>query len=1158
MGSMGGLRIHVAFGVGLLLSVPVGTLRAQAPRATVAGTATDESGAVVPGVKITVVNSSTGIESRTATNEAGAYYIPFLPPGQYRIVAEQKGFERVEVPNAELVVNETTTVNLVMKLGRMEQKVMVRAEAPILQTDRATLGHLIDHQRVENLPLLGRNPYSLVALIPGARPSAGLNQLPVDQITTANASINGSRGNQNEYLLDGAPNSAPAQNQPVVYPSADAVEEFKVDTNNYSAEFGRAAGGVFNVVTKSGGSQLHGNFYDFLRNDKFDATNFFVNRANTKKPSFRWNQFGATVGGPLVIPKLYDGRKRTFFFADYEGARVRQGITYVGTVPTALQRQGDFSQTFNSQGQQIRIFDPVTTLTTRSPFSGNKIQPDRIDPVARNMLQLVPAPNTPGDPVTGVNNYISTASQRINKDTFSGRVDQNFSERQRLFGRFTFDSTPIERPDVYGNVASPSFGPQTFNRRNLVLDDVLTLNPTLIANGRYSISRLSNFRTPRSFGFDITQLGFPQGLGAQIGLPSLFGIMVNGMAGSFSDSNQGTASLLGGNDFIRFGMDSHAWQGSLTKVLTRHTLKIGGEFRLIRFNTIQHGDNANVFNFGAAFTQGPDPNRSSNTAGFGFASFLLGTGSGTVQIVPALALQQTYTGLFFQDDFRVTPKLTLNLGVRYDYEAPRTDRFNQLTNFDFSATPPLQAPGLNLRGGLTFVGVGGHSRQQWEPQRKNFAPRLGFAYQFAARTVLRGGFGIFFAPTTGVGGDPGAFGTTGFLADTTFIGSLNGVTPFHFLKDPYPEGINQPTGSSLGLATQLGQTVQFVDRNVVTPYAEQWNLDLQRELPGGIQFEVGYAGSRGLKLQAGRVLNQLPDSVLALGTALQQLDPNPFFGQIQTGALSANMVSHAQLLRPYPQFTGVTAVNSTWGASTYHALLAKLDKRFAHGVNFIASYSFSKLIDNVPAGLNGESLSNPGIQDNNNLRAERAVSTLDIPQRLVLSYIWQLPFGPGRRFLANSRSGKLVGGWQIGGISTFQSGVPLGVVCGTNVMFPGVGGCRPNMLRNPRIPGFQRSVDRWIDTTAFAAPAAFTFGNAPRTIPGLRGDQTKNLDFSVSKRTPLTERFTLEFRAEFFNLLNRPQFAPPNLSQGNATSFGTINSQANTPRLVQFALKLSY
>ena len=1158
MGSMGGLRIRVGFGVGLLLSVSVGALRAQAPRATVAGTATDESGAVVPGVKITVVNSSTGIESRTETNEAGAYYVPYLPPGQYRIVAEQKGFERVEVPNAELVVNETTTVNLAMKLGRMEQKVMVRAEAPILQTDRATLGHLIDHQRVENLPLLGRNPYSLVALVPGARPSAGLNQLPVDQITTANASINGSRGNQNEYLLDGAPNSAPAQNQPVVYPSADAVEEFKVETNNYSAEFGRAAGGVFNVVTKSGGSQLHGNFYDFLRNDKFDAANFFVNRANAKKPSFRWNQFGVTIGGPLVLPKLYDGRKRTFFFADYEGARVRQGITYVGTVPTALQRQGDFSQTFNSQGQQIRIFDPVTTLPTRSPFSGNIIQPDRIDSVARNMLQLVPPPNTPGDPITGVNNYISTASQRINKDTFSGRMDQSFSERQRLFGRFSLDNTPIERPDVYGNVASPSFGPQTFNRRNFVLDDVLTLNPTLIANGRYSLSRLSNFRTPRSFGFDITQLGFPQGLGAQIGLPSLFGIMVNGMGGSFSDSNQGTASLLGGNDFIRFGMDSHAWQGSLTKVLTRHTLKIGGEFRLIRFNTIQHGDNGNVFNFGPAFTQGPDPNRSSNTAGFGFASFLLGTGSGTVQIVPALALQQTYTGLFIQDDFRVTPKLTLNLGVRYDYEAPRTDRFNQLTNFDFSATPPLQAPGLNLRGGLTFVGVGGHSREQWEPQRKNFAPRLGFAYQFAARTVLRGGVGIFFAPTTGVGGDPGAFGTTGFLADTTFIGSLNGVAPFHFLNDPYPEGINHPTGSSLGLATQLGQTVQFVDRKVVTPYAEQWNLDLQRELPSGIQFEVGYAGSRGLKLQAGRVLNQLPDSALALGTALQQLGQNPFFGQIQTGALSANMVSGAQLLRPFPQFTGVTAVNSTWGASTYHALVMKLDKRFAHGVNFIASYSFSKLIDNVPAGLNGESLSNPGIQDNNNLRAERAVSTLDIPQRLVLSYIWQLPFGPGRRFLANSRSGKFVGGWQIGGISTFQSGVPLGVVCGTNNTFSQGGGCRPNMLRNPRIPGFQRTVDRWFDTTAFTAPAAFTFGNAPRTIPGLRGDQTKNLDFSVSKRTPLTERFTLEFRAEFFNLLNRPQFAPPNLSQGNATNFGTINSQANTPRLVQFALKLSY
>ena len=1148
----------------------VAAVNAQAPRATIEGDVTDQSGAALPDVTITILNTSTGVVTTTKTDSAGHFYVPYLNPGViYRVSGEKQGFQRVVAENVQTVVNEVTRVRLALRVGSLTQEVTVSAVTPVLTTANATLGGVVDNQKLRELPLKGRNPYSLVALVPGVRPSAGLNDLPVDQISTAYASINGARANQNEYLLDGAPNSAPAQNQPVVFPSADVVEEFKVDTSGYSAEFGRAGGGVFNVVTKSGGSQFRGDIYEFFRNDKLDAKNFFAGLGDLK-PKYRFNQFGASLGGPVIFPKLYDGRKRgTFFFINYEGARVVQGVTYTATVPTDRQRQGDFSQTFNNKGQLIQIFDPGSTQSDpnhpgkyiRDPFLGNIIPPDQIDTVAKQLLQFIPLPNARGDPITGVNNFVSAEAQFIQKDTGMIRIDHAISANQKIFGRLSWDDTPQIRANVFGNVGSPSFGPQVFNRRGFIFDDVLTITPTLILDWHYSFSRLTNVRTPRSFGFDIASVGFPENLAAQIGPPSLPAITVSGMGGSFSIANQGTAALLGGNDFIRFGMDTHAWQGAISKVKGRHTIKSGAEFRLMRFNTTQHGDTANNFTFGAGFTQGPDPNTASQTAGFGFASFLLGTGGGAISIVPHLALQQLYTGVFVSDNIRATRKLTLNVGLRYDYESPRTDRFDQLSNFDANAALPL--PGLSLRGGLTFVGVNGSPRGQWNPERSNVSPRVDFAYAVFPRTVVRGGFGLFYAATTGVGADAAAFGVSGFGADTTFFGSRDGgLTPFRFLRDPYPDGINQPTGSRLGAMTLLGQSIQFVDRNLHTPYAEDWNFSVQRELPGNTLVQAAYTGSRGIHLFAPMEWNQLPDEDLKLGTQLQVLVDNPFYGQIMAGPLSSAQVSRAQLLRPFPQFTGVSPVNSTRGASTYHAFEVQAEKRMGRGVSFTAAYTFSKLIDDVNSGFAGESLSGGGgVQDYNNLRAERSVSNIDQPQRFVASYLWQLPFGPGRRFAGSSGgfAGRIVGGWQIGGLLTIASGPPLGVTCATNNTHSEGGGCRPNLVGDPRLDGDQPTIGHFFNTSAFAQPDAFTFGNAGRFIPSLRGDGTKNFDFSLSKTTPLTEHTKLEFRGEFFNLFNRPQFAPPNTSFAPTNAkFGTVSSQANLPRDIQLAMKLYF
>jgi len=1154
----------------VLLACPISAL---AQTAQVTGRITDQAGAVVPGAQITLTNTATGINRETASNDEGYFTLPLLNPGEYRIAVKKDGFKPLVQPSVTLQVNQVARLDYTLETGAVTEMVNVTA-APTaaLETETSSLGKVVDQQRIQNLPLLGRNPYSLVALVPGARPSAGLNDLPVDQISQSFVSINGARGNQNEYLLDGAPNTAAAQNQPVVFANPDAVQEFKVETNNFSAQYGRAGGGIFNIVTRSGTNEFHGTVYDYLRNDALNANTFFGNRAGQKKPPFRFNQFGATIGGPIDFPEKvfgplkYAGKNRSFFFGSYEGVRFSQGGTYIGTVPTLLQRQGDFSQTRNAAGAVIPIYDPATTRANpnaagqflRDQFPGNVIPRNRWNPVFVKMLEYIPAPNAVGNANTGAGNFVTTAANRISKDTFSVRLDHQLNERQRLSGRFNFDNTPINRPDYYGNIASPTFGGQVFKRRNFGLDYTVTFSPSLVGSFLFSFTRLENNRRPFSFGFDITGLGFPAALKPQLIPESFPTITVAGMGGSFSIPNSGTANLLGGNDLISFGDNTASWVGSLTKTLARHTLKFGGETRLLRPNYWQFPDGAINFTFAQNFTQGPNPTAAAAAStGFGFATFMLGIGAGTYNRAASLASQVKYYGGYLQDDWKLTDKLTLNLGLRYEYETPRTERYNQLTNFDFNATPPLTAAGLNLKGALSFVGVNGNSREQWNPDRNNFSPRLGFAWNVAPKTVIRGGGGIFYAAMTGVGGASGAFGVSGFEASTTLVTSLNGVTPLNFLDNPYPTGINQPTGSSLGAATLLGQNVRFVDRNLRQSYSTQWNLNVQRELPGGLLAELGYAGNRGLKLQQDLELNQLPDSALALGDGLRVTAPNPFAGQITTGTLAAATVTRAQLLRPYPHFLSIVSANAAFASSSYHAAIASLQRRFSQGLTLNGSYTFSKLIDLALGQFAGETLSNAGFQNNNNLRADRSLSALDAPHRLVVNGLYALPFGEGRRFNPKGVAGAVLNGWEASAIYTYQSGGPLAFSSATNTTFAQGGGQRPNLIGDPKLADGERALTRWFNTAAFAAPPAFTFGSAPRSLGSVRSDGISGIDFSVVKNTRLYENVRLQFRSEFFNLTNTVRFAPPNTSFGSA-AFGQVTVQSNQPRVIQFALKLIY
>jgi outer membrane receptor protein involved in Fe transport len=1149
------------------------TLSATAQTAQVTGRVTDQAGAVLPDATVTLTNASTGLKREAVTNSEGYFTVPLVQPGTYQIAVQKRGFKPLVQASVILQVEQVLRLDYTLEAGALTETVNIAAATTAsLETETSALGKVIDQQRIQNLPLLGRNPYSLVALVPGARPSAGLNDLPVDQISQSFVSINGARANQNEYLLDGAPNTAAAQNQPVVFVNPDAVQEFKVETNSYSAQHGRAGGGIFNIVTRSGTNEFHGTAYDYLRNDALNANTFFGNRAGQKKPPFRFNQFGATIGGPIDFPEKvfgpmqYAGKNRSFFFVSYEAVRFSQGGTYIGTVPTLRERAGDFSQTKNAAGAVIPIYDPATTRPNpanpaqflRDQFPGNVILPNRFNPVFVKMLNFIPLPNAAGNANTAAGNYVTTAANRISKDTFSVRLDHQLNEKHRLSGRFNYDNTPISRPDFYNNIASPTFGGQVFKRRNFGLDYTATFSPTMVGNFLFSFTRLENNRRPFSSGFDITSLGFPVALKSQLIPESFPSITVAGMGGSFSIANAGTANLLGGNDLISFGDNTFSWVGSITKTLSRHTLKFGGEARLLRPNYWQFADTAINFSFAQNFTQGPNPTAAAAaTTGFSFASFMLGIGAGSYSRAASLAMQVKYYGGYLQDDWKLTDKLTLNLGVRYEYESPRTERYNQLTNFDFSAKPPLTAPGLNLQGALSFVGVNGNPREQWNPDRNNIAPRIGFAWNVAPKTVVRGGGGIFYAAMTGVGGASGAFGVSGFEASTAVVTSLNGVTPLNYLDNPYPTGINQPTGSKLGAATLLGQNIRFSDRDIHNSYSVQWNLNVQRELPGQMVLEVGYAGNRGLKLQQDLELNQLPDSALALGDGLRVQVANPFFGQITTGTLASATVTRAQLLRPYPHYLSVVSTNAPFASSNYHALMASLQRRFSKGLTVNGSYTFSKLIDLATGQFAGETLSNTPIQNWNNFKLDRSLSALDAPHRLVINGLYALPFGAGRRFHPTGVAGTILNGWEMSAIYTFQSGGPLAFSSATNTNFSQGGGQRPNLVGDPKLADGEQTLTRWFNTAAFAPPAAYAFGTAPRSIGSVRSDGISGTDFSVVKNTRLYESVALQFRAEFFNLTNTVRFAPPNTSQGS-NAFGQVTAQSNQPRVVQFALKLIY
>jgi len=1181
------MNSHSSFSL-LLLAVMllIGGQRTYGQTAEITGRVMDQNAAVVQGTEISITNVETGISRKAVTNDEGYYSVPLLQPGGYRLTAQKPGFKPVARDNVTLAVGQTARLDFMLEAGNVDEDVNVVEQTPLLSPETSSLGQVIDGKKIVNIPLNGRSPFRLVQLTPGVLSSNSANgqfgDIPVNTTFDSNFSINGGRSQSNEVTIDGVPATAGFFNQITTIPSVEAAQEFKVESNNVAAEYGRFGGGIINVSTRSGGKEVHGTLYEFLRNDAFDANDFFNNRAGRQKPPFRMNQFGGSISGPVWLPRSvfgpasYDGRSQTFFFADYQGTRWRRGDVFFTTVPTELERRGDFSQTRDAQGRLVVIYDPLTTRANpnynaaqaisatntpfiRTPFAGNIIPPDRLDPIARAIIQYYPLPNNQGQQFTNINNFASNAKRRVDGDQYSARVDHNFGERYRTFVRFSRNKSALTQPDYFNNVASPNpgaVGTTPFLQHTVANDHTVTINPTTILNFRYGYARWFQSRVTRSFGFDQTSLGFPAALVAQQQVPVFPLITAEG------NSN------LGGQSFFRNGNDTHSLLGSLTKLAGKHALKFGVDARLRRINFFDVNAAGGTYNFTRSLT-GIDSTVTVSNAGNAIASFLLGAGSGgSTPVNGAASLQNYYVAGYAQDDFKVTSKLTLNLGLRYEVESPYTERYNRLASFDPTLPSPARnAQFPNITGGLVYASDDERHVYDWD--LNNWGLRFGFAYSVTPKTVVRGGAGVFFSPLEVSNNAVGFIPNPGFSASTPWQATTGGRFVFRPLRDPYPQGLLQPVGSSLGASTFISQGLNLWDPNARTPYTMQWNLNLQRELPWALLLDVAYAGNRGVRLTRGRELNALDPQYLARGNSLTATQTNPF----PLGAAAAATVTQRQLLLPFPQFTSVNLINNTAGNSVYHAWQAKVDKPLSGGVNFLLAYTFSKLISDVNNQLApiGDLTNVTGVQNFYDLRAERAVSEMDRTHSLAFSYVVELPFGTGRRYFNHARGvrGLALEGWQINGVARYDSGVPLSFAAAITG-----GGNRPNWtglsakLDSDRPRGEQ--ILRWFDTgvqlnpalpcaapAVFCQPPAFSFGNAPRTFSGVRGPAYRNVDVSLIKMTRLSEAVNLQFRSEFFNVFNIANFALPNTNI-NSQQYGQINAASALPRVIQFALKLVF
>jgi hypothetical protein len=1146
---------------------------AQTPTGTIQGLVTDPSGAAVPGAKVTIQNVATN-ETKLITSEpSGRFVQPFLLPGNYTVTVEANGFRTARQTDLKLDVGQSRTADFVLAVAGNNTTIEVVANTPPLDINSSMVGQVLENKRIDDLPLNGRDVFQLVNLAPNVNPTGGSNGFFGVQGQTGG--IGGATSARSEVQIDGVSNTAPQNSSypTILYePIVDSVQEFSVQTSTPAAEYGHTAGGVVNVATKSGTNRLHGSAYYFRRDSALDANGFFSNKFNQPKPAFERTQYGGSLGGPVYIPKVYNGKDKTFFFFGYEYTSLPSGSLRVTSVPLPQWKKGDFST-----GGAPLIFDPNSALPdpnnagqwVRAQFPGNKIPATQLNPVALNVLNYYPDPNL-GDANQAYNNFAANTTTPTTSGRFDSRIDHNFSSKWRTFGRVSRAQTDIAGTNLFGNDATPA-GPTQVRGYNVGLDNTITVTPTLIANIRYGASRMVVLQNDVP-SFDPAKLGLPQSYSDATARDNLQFPYFE-FDGAFSGQSFGA----GGWSHFALQPYSHNVAGNITKILNRHTIKAGGEFRKFYLNMYQPGEPGGAFWMDQGWTQ--QNTAAYNGTGLAYASFLTGGyGWAAMSHDPHTTMSSAYLAGFVQDDFKVSSKLTLNIGLRYDFETPRTDRYDQLEHFDPDIASPLagkvpsspDCPACsNLRGADVFVNTPenkyGRHQVPGPIGKTNFGPRFGFAYQLERNTVLRGGYGLMYSVSTftaaGAASDPG---TDGFYSlDMPSASWDNGKTMHATISNPFPDGYNFPLGTAGGTSTNLGTQIKSYMANPTRlPYSQQWNLNIQRQLPGAITVEVGYLGNRGMFLEGQRLnLNQLPASYMSMGNQLLEQVPNPFYGVITTPGTSWGTSPTMQrylLMMPFPQYNGVLS-NSIADAytSVYHGMSIRADKRFSQGLSLQLAFTAGKLMSDIEASPYAGGSTGP--MDMYNRRLDWCVNPEDVSRRLVVGYVYELPFGKGRKVFPNAPRGVnlLVSGWQANGIVTWQTGNPL-IISGAN-QTTGIGNDTNRLNSLGKAGVAQPTIDAWFNTRAFAQPANFTFGNLSPTLPDVRGPGLSNWDMSFFKNNYIggERRFNVQYRLEMFNAFNHAEFANPDtnfLSSG----FGQITATAHNPREIQMALKFIF
>ena len=1145
----------------------------QSFQAAVSGIVTDPTGAVAPNVKVTIRDTARGVSFSALTNQDGVYVINNLTPSTYRITAEAPGFDTYQLNEFPLTAKQEAIVNITMRLGTTNQTVEVQAEAQMVDPSNATLGGVVNNKAIIDLPLVNRNVLTLMAIEPGVAPSTPNNYQSNFFTSAIRYSFNGGLESTSDFQLDGVSILNQSDIAGIMgltmLPSVDAVEEMRVQTNSYSAAYGRSGGGISTMVTKSGTNTFHGNVFEFLRNNALNANNFFSNRSGAKIAPLHMHQYGGSMGGPII-------KNRTFFFGLFERNINRAGAFSLFSVPTAAERAGDFSQVVTQAGRLKTIYDPFSAVPDpsrpgqflRSPFAGNMIPKNLMDPVGVNTVAYWPTPNLPGTAVPGtslytpLNNVAATAVSSNPLQQITGKVDHNFSANQRAFIRYANLYNVAGSPNFYNNLADTGYGPMTVHSQNAALGYNQTFGSATVLDLRAGVNRFTAFRPSNGLGFKLTTLGLPRSLEAY---------MQEGDVDEFPGVTAQGYSNLGNNNGPYYSSNqlNYNFSGSVLRVIGKHSLTIGAEHRDYFLNFIQ--TNPLLMNFANDMTQGPDPLTVSSTAGDGVASLLLGTGtSGSAGYYAKPANANHYFGEFIQDDIKWNRKLTINVGFRLEEETGTTERYNRMAAIDPSVLNPIsnqvanpftgQKP-WNLYGGYIFAGDGAGTlgRRAIRDIEIKPSPRIGLAYSVNQKTVIRAGYGLFY-------GVPYAaatrqFTSSAFQTATPWVSTVDRIHPNTFYRDPFPTGFVYPPGTSQGLLSAIGLSLSSAQPSTLrTLYNQQWNLSIQRSLAADMLLQVAYVGNKGTHLawsggggSAG--MNMLSPAYSKLGNQLLQLVDNPFYGVIPSGPLAQPQIQYGQLLLPFPAWQTVAADGIAIGNSEYQSLQASFTKRFSKGLSLIAGYTWAKLMTDVS---NGTWAGGSSVRSYYCVSCEHSPSTYDVPHRFTLSAVGELPFGKGKTFGSgwNKFVDGILGGWQANGILTLASGQPLVFATAANNSYTFGGGQHPDVVGNPVLDS-GKSIYQWFNTAAFAQPANFTSGNLARTYTGVRMDKTKNLDFSLFKNFAIKERFKIAFRAETFNLTNTPVFGAPGTSI-NGANFGIITGQSNVPRNLQLALKLSF